>query len=85
MSEKELLGYIEEHYSDENDLIARSLINYYELRNLDDKSEAQEECQGMLFDEVLKLFEIMSKQIGSSVDEDSDDIYELLKQLYIKT
>lgn len=85
MTADELLAYTRKHYQDQNDLIARSLINYYELRNLEEKTEAQEECQHVLYEEVLKLFDVMSSEISENMGLDHDDVYQLLKEIHIKT
>jgi len=85
MTADELLTYTEENYTQQNELIARSLMNFYELRLLEEKNEAQEECQKLLFEEVLNLFDIMSSEIEENTGEDHKEIYELLKEIHIKT
>ena len=85
ITEKEILEYTQENYPNECDLIARTLINYYTLKNKDDKTDKDELHQEKLYDGVLELFEVLSRTLAEEMDGDSDQIYESLKSIHIKT
>lgn len=85
MTNDELLEYTEENYAEQNALISRTMINYYTVRNLEDKTEGDEYLEQTLFDKVLELFDVMSKKIAEDTDGDADELYESLKEIHIKT
>lgn len=86
-NEEFILKYTKEHYPDENELIVRSMINFYHLRFKDDKSEQEEFQQNELFEGVLDLFTVMSGALKEELDTElsREEIFDTLKRIHIKT
>ena len=84
-TEDEILNYTKEYYPNEHELIVKSMINYYTLRMKEEKSEREEMHQQKIYDGVLELFDIMSQQMDEQMLEDSQEIFETLKGIHIKT
>lgn len=85
INEQELLEYTKEYYPTEDALIARSMVNYYDLKLREEKSEGDALHQEKIFEGVLDLFEVLSNQLATELDADATDIFKMLKSIHIKT
>lgn len=80
-----LLAYTKDKYPNEDALIARSMVNYYDLKLREDKTESDTMHQQMIYDGVMELFEILSNQLATELGAEADEIFDLLKCIHIKT
>ena len=85
LTEKSILEYTKDKYPNEHELIGRSMVNYYDLRLREDKSETDEFHQEKILSGVLDLFEVLSHQIAIELDEEPEVIFNLLRDIHIKT
>jgi hypothetical protein len=86
MSEENfILEYTNKHYPEENALIARSLVNYYYLKNKEGKTEAEEFFLNEIYECVLELFRILAGKLDEEIGFGQNSIYTSLKAIHIKT
>lgn len=83
--EQFILDYTNKYYDNENRLIERTMINYYFLKNKEDRNEKEEFYMVNLYDGILELFDIMSKKLEEELGLEAADIYSTLKDIHIKT
>jgi hypothetical protein len=83
--EKLILDYTNEHYSDVNELISRSMINFYHSKLQINKTKAEIFHQTRLYEGVLDLFEILSSKLSDDLEIPKEDVYDHLKNIHIKT
>lgn len=86
-NENIILNYTNKHYQEECKLIENSLINYYYLRLKEGKTKKEIFHQKMLYELVIDLMKILSITIVDEIQLNltSDDIFEHLKDIHIKT
>ncbi len=85
--EEQILEHTKKHYPKEVKVIERSMINFYQSRLKEGKTEQEIFHQQMIYDGVLDLFEILSVALDEEMglDISSDDILQHLKNIHIKT
>ena len=80
-----ILDYTDRYYSSENALIARSMVNYYYLRNKEDRTDQEEFYLNETYNSVLELFTILAGKLDEELGLGQNSIYTSLKAIHIKT
>ena len=85
MTNEFIVKYCESNYPNEVALIARSMINYYSLRNKDGKTDDEFKTQEKIFSGVISLFKELSRTLSFELNVDDSEIFEQLFLIHIKT
>ena len=85
MKNEFIINYCNLNYPDETKLIARSMINYYHIRNKEDKSDVDTAMQNRIYSGVIALFREMSKTLSNELEYNENEIFESLFMIHIKT
>lgn len=85
MKDEFIIKYCEFHYPTETKLIARSMINYYALRNKVNKTEEESVTQDKIYAGVITLFRELSRILSNELDVEENIIFEALFVIHVKT
>lgn len=83
--EKKILEHTKLNYPNECKTIERSMINFYHSRLNEHKTEQEVFHQQMIYNGVIDLFELMSVKLEEELGIPSDDVFQHLKNIHIKT
>lgn len=85
MNSKTIIQYCDTNYPDEAKLIARSMMNYYHIKNKKDLSIAEETHKNQIYKCVIDLFWELARRLSDELNLDETELFNTLFKIHVKT
>jgi hypothetical protein len=84
MTNDQLVNMVKKSFPKEYAIMQQSLINFYHLKNREDKTSEMIMLQQQLFNGIHSILFVMSKALSEEINVDSRELFKQIYNIHVK-